>query len=175
MFSNPRNNIARFALAPGMIIADIGSGSGEYSIQAAKAVGHTGRVYAVDVQKDLLARLKKIATSENIRTIEVIAGDAEKVGGTGLREASIDGVILANILFQAEDKKGLLTEASRIIHPKGKAYVIDWKDSFGGLGPRQSDVVSSGAARALLEEGGFSVVSEFDAGDHHYGLIAEKK
>jgi ubiquinone/menaquinone biosynthesis C-methylase UbiE len=62
MFSDPRSNIDQFRLDPGMIVADLGCGSGHYTFAIAKAVAPTGRVYAVDVQKDLLVRLKTEAT-----------------------------------------------------------------------------------------------------------------
>jgi tRNA A58 N-methylase Trm61 len=66
MFSDPENNIKQFALASGMMVADFGSGSGFYSMAAARAVAPSGKVFAVDIQKDLLQKLKNGAKQNNI-------------------------------------------------------------------------------------------------------------
>src|SRR5690349_15540940 len=58
MFSEPSANLAKLGLVDGMKVVDLGAGSGFYSYEAARRVGATGRVYAVDVQKDLLERLR---------------------------------------------------------------------------------------------------------------------
>jgi precorrin-6B methylase 2 len=70
----------------GMKVVDLGAGSGFYTIEAAKLVRSGGRVYAVDVQQDLLAKLKNSAALAGLRNIEVVWGNIEKIGGTKLRE-----------------------------------------------------------------------------------------
>lgn len=174
MFSHPKEVVNKIGLTSGMVVADVGSGSGEYSIALAKAVGHEGRVYAIDVQKDLLTKVKNAASKEGIGTIEVIWGDVEKQGGSGLSDNAVDVSVLANVLFQLEDKKSAVSELVRITRPTGKIVIVDWQDSFGGLGPRAEDVVSVEDAEALFAESGFKKTSEFDAGDHHYGLILKR-
>lgn len=136
MFSDPKKNIEAFSLIPGMTIADLGAGSGAYCEPVAIAVGDKGKVYAVDVQKDLLAKIKNDANKNHILNIEVIWGDIEKVGGTKLRDGCVDGVIASNILFQLTNKEGFRAEVRRILKPGGRLFVIDWTDSFGGLGPQ---------------------------------------
>ena len=175
MFSNPMSVVKKLGIMPGMSIADVGSGAGEYSIALAKATGQPGRVYVVDVQKDMLAMVKKKASQEGIGTIEVVWGDVEKQGGAGLADNSVEISLLANVLFQLENKKSAVQEVARITKPNGKIAIVDWMDSFGGLGPKQTDVISSEMAENLFKEAGFEKVSEFDAGDHHYGLIMQKK
>jgi len=71
----------------GMKVADVGAGSGFYSLEAARKVGSSGRVYAIDVQKNLLERLRSQAISEGLGNVEVVWGNAEKIGGTKVREA----------------------------------------------------------------------------------------
>jgi hypothetical protein len=53
-------------------------------------------------------------------------------------------------------------------------FVIDWTDSFGGMGPRTADVVDKETATALFETQQFILEREFPAGDHHYGLAFRK-
>src|SRR4051812_46078127 len=108
MFSDPVKNVEKCGIQPGMDIADLGSGSGFYTIAAAKALASTGRVYSIDAQKDLLLKLKNNATREGLYNVEVIWGDIEKENGTKLRESSIDLVFLCNVLFQMADKKNII-------------------------------------------------------------------
>ncbi|MBU6430804.1 MAG: methyltransferase domain-containing protein [Patescibacteria group bacterium] len=175
MFSDPAKNIEQFGLSKGMFVADFGAGSGFYAMSAAKAVGDKGRIYAIDVQKDLLQRIKNQANTERMPNIEIIWGDVEKIGGTKLKDDSIDAVIIANILFQAAEKNNICLEATRILKRGGRALVVDWRDSFGGLGPKQSDVFSSSVAKEIFQKNNFALEREFNAGEHHYGLIFKKQ
>ena len=168
MFSDPATNLNKFSLTDGMKIADIGAGSGFYSIEAAKRVGASGRVYAVDVQKDLLERLRSVAASQGIHNIEVVWGNAEKIGGTKMRESVADRVIVSNVLFQVEKPDDFALEMKRITKPGGKIMVIDWSE-VSTLSPKT--FVSQSNAQALFEKAGFKLEQTFGAGDHHYGLI----
>ena len=175
MFSDPHQNIEQLGLSDGMIVADLGAGSGFYTFEAAKAVAPTGKVYAIDVQKDLLERLKKEAQRQNITNVDVIAGDIEKLGGTKIREASCDVCIASNVLFMIEDKKGFLLETKRILKQNGRLFLIDWAASFSQMGPNQANIVYKDDAVKLALEAGFESSREIDAGTHHYGIIFHKR
>ncbi|MFA5888990.1 MAG: methyltransferase domain-containing protein [Candidatus Paceibacterota bacterium] len=174
MFSDPVKNVEQCGIQAGMEIADFGSGSGHYSLAAGKALISTGRVYAVDIQKDLLTKLKNTATHEGVYNIEVIWGDIEKVGGTKLRDNSIDLIFLSNILFQVDSKENVIKEVKRVLRQSGRVLVIDWTDSFGGLGPKSEAVFKKEMAIDLFEKNGFHLDREILAGAHHYGLIYKK-
>ncbi len=174
-FSDPKKNIEQFTLSTGWRVADFGAGPGEYVFLAAGRVGKEGRVYAIDVQKALLSKISEDAKTKRLSNIEVICGDVEEPEGSKLKEASMDAVIASNILFQAEDKKGIAREIYRVLKPLGKVLIVDWTDSFGGLGPKNDMVVSEDMARQLCEGEGFIYERSIDAGDHHYGIIFKKK
>jgi ubiquinone/menaquinone biosynthesis C-methylase UbiE len=158
-----------------MIVADLGCGAGNYAIPAAKMVGTTGNVFAVDVQQDLLTRLKTEAMQANVHSsIDVVWGDIDEVEGSTLRPDSVDRVLLANILFQVEKNEALITEAYRIAKRGSLTLLIDWTDSFGGLGPQGSHIVPAHTARELCESVGFTFVRDISAGDHHYGMVFKK-
>jgi len=175
MFSDPKKNIEQFALLPGMRVADLGSGSGFYCLAAARAVTDSGRVYGIDLQKDLLTRLKNNAQKEGILNIEVIWGDVEVVGGTKLGDHLLDAVIISNLLFQVKNKAEVVKEAKRILKPQGRVLMVDWSESFGGLGPRPEDVVTADAVKKLFADEGFGFDKEINAGAHHYGLVFKRK
>ncbi len=175
MFSDPRHNIEQLGLSDGMIVADLGSGAGFYSFEAARAVAPMGKVYAVDVQKDLLDRLKKEAQKNHLRNIDIIVGDLDHLGGTKIRENLCDVAIVSNVLFMLEDKKTFLTEVRRILKGKGRILLIDWSASFSLMGPHPEHVVYKDTALMLLKEAGFVFEREISAGAHHYGIISRKQ
>ncbi len=168
MFSDPVENLNKLGLADGMKVVDMGAGSGFYSLEAARRVGSGGRVYAVDVQKDLLERLRSVGSAQGIRNIEVVWGDVEKIGGTKLREGIADRVVSSNILFQLEKKDDYCLEIKRIVKPGGKVLVVDWSD-VSPIGPKT--VFPQMQAEALFEKSGFKLEQTFGAGDHHYGMV----
>lgn len=170
MFSNPKHNVRKLGFKEGMKVADFGSGSGAYSLELANLVGKNGKVYAVDVQRDLLTRLQNEATQAGHENIEIIWGDMEEPGTVTLRDTYLDGVLCANILFQLKNKIAAIKEVWRVLKPGGVLAVIDWTDSFGGMGPVQNAVITQPETMLLCTDNGFAFKGEFSAGDHHYGL-----
>ena len=124
MFSDPIKNVEQCGIQPGMDIADLGSGSGHYSMAIAKALTSTGRVYAIDINKDLLTKLKNNSVKQNLFNIEVIWGDIDNLNGTKLRDYSVDMVFACNILFQIENKVEFIKEIKRILKPGGGAVIV---------------------------------------------------
>ncbi len=170
-FSDPKSNVLQMGLRDGMKVADIGAGTGHFSIAAAAVVGNSGRVYAIDVQEDLLKHLKDSAERMHKRNIETIWGNAEKVGGTKLRDQSVDAVIVSNVLFQVEHKEDFVREVKRILKSGGKLLVVDWAGAYGGMGPSPHHVVSEHVAEELFITGGFYKAKDFRAGAHHYAIV----
>jgi ubiquinone/menaquinone biosynthesis C-methylase UbiE len=157
-----------------MIVADFGAGTGFYSLAAAQKVGEEGKVFAIDVQKELLDKIKINANSQQILNIEIIWGDIEKLGGTNLQDESVDAVIVANLIFQLEDKKSAIEEIKRILRTKGRVLVVDWTDSFEGMGPQPDKIITESSAKELFMNQGFEYEKSIEAGDNHYGIILRK-
>jgi len=155
MFTNPEQNILHLGLKEGMRVADFGAGAGFYSKAASKRVGYTGKVYAIEVQKGLVKKLESDIKSWGISNIDCIWGDIETKGGTKISDNSIDVIILSNILFQVEDKLGLLDEAKRILKKGGKILLIDKDNSL----------------KELFTKRGFIFTENIFASDYHYGII----
>ena len=155
-----------------MKVIDFGAGSGFYTLEAAKRVGRNGRVFAVDVQKDLLERIRSTGKSQGLNNIEVIWGNIEKIGGTKIRDGLVDRVIVSNVLFQVEKPDELALEVKRILKSGGKVLVIDWSD-VSSLGPKTP--FSSAKAQILFEKSGFKLDQSFGAGEHHYGLVFSRQ
>lgn len=175
-FSDPRKIIQELGLREGMRVADLGAGSGHYTFVAAQKVGGNGRVYVVDIQKEVLTRLKREAESSELLNVEIIWGDIDELRGTRLADGAVDAVILTNVLFQLEHRNVAVAEVHRILKPGGKALVVDWSDSFGGIGPAAGNILSAERAQTLFLENKFTFVKDIQAlaGDHHYGFIFTK-
>lgn len=173
-FSDPEKNIEQLGLSEGAVVADLGTGSGFYALAASKAVGDSGKVLAVEIQQEVLARVVNMAKAAGLKNMEFLHGDIEENGCTKIGDNVADVAIVANVLFQVEDKVGLVNETKRILKSSGRVLVVDWKESFGGLGPQTKDVVTEATAEDLFEKAGFVFVKEIAAGDHHYGLILRK-
>lgn len=170
MFTDPLTTVLQLGLKEGMTVADFGTGSGHYAICAAHIVGNTGRVYAVDVQQDVLSRLEKEAKERNL-PIETMWADVEHASATMLRDASMDAVVLSNVLFQVRHHAHVLQEAKRVLKKGGKILVVDWSGGFGGIGPHQDHVLSKERAEELLAAAGFTKVKDAQAGPHHYAFV----
>ncbi|MEX0924838.1 MAG: methyltransferase domain-containing protein [Candidatus Paceibacterota bacterium] len=173
--TDPAHNCEQLGLQPGQHVADLGSGAGYYTIELAKRVGTEGKVFAIDVRKDLLEKVKSAARDEGFENVEVAWGNIEVENGTRLRSDSIDVVIIANTLFQIEDQAGLARETVRILKPKGTLLVVDWTGSHGGIGPVEEQVVPEEKARELFELAGLEFANSISTGEHHYGFIMENR
>jgi ubiquinone/menaquinone biosynthesis C-methylase UbiE len=170
-FADPQANILQMGLHEGMKVVDAGAGVGHYAFAAAKIVGSSGKVYAIDVQEDVLTRLRADAAHRKLRNIETIWGNLEKPGGTMLKDGSVDAVIFSNTLFQLEKKEEAIKELKRILVSGGKLLLIDWAGYYGGLGPAAAHVVSEHTAEELFIGAGFHKAKSFRGGAHHYSIL----
>ncbi len=169
-FMDPRAVITHFHFHPGDVVADFGAGVGHYLGTLSKTVGPSGRVYACEIQKNLVTRITARIHEERLGNVHPLWCDLEAPQGTKFRDGLLDAGMLINTLFQLEDKKAALTEVVRVIRKGGKLFIVDWSDSFSGLGPQPSQVLKKNEAKELLESSGFVYERDFPAADHHYGM-----
>ena len=176
-FSDPQKVIDQLECMPGQHIADFGAGSGAYTFALAERMKHMAdtKIFAIDIQKDLLARLESEATQRNYASVHVVWGDLETAKGSRLKDDSLDMVLVVNTLFQVDDQKSLMREAARVLKSGGTLVVVDWSESFGNIGPQTKDIVSEMTARTLATEAGCMFEHALEAGEHHYGFVARKK
>lgn len=170
-FSDPGQNVLQLGLRSGMKVADLGSGVGHHALAAASIVGKEGRVYAVDVQEEVLKHLASSAATQGFKNVETVWGNIEKLGGTTLKDQSMDAVILSNTLFQLDDYAGTVAEIKRILKSGGRLLVIDWAGSYNGLGPSPTAVIPEYTALELFITNGLHKLKDFRAGPHHYSIV----
>ncbi len=174
MFSNPQDIVNNLPLAQGMVVADIGAGSGFYILPISRIVGDKGKVYAVDIQQDFLTSIAHDAESAGRQNVEVVWGDVEQKGGTQLSDDICDLVLISNTLFQIEQKDVAIQEIFRILKKGGLAVVIDWSEQSTEIGRHVDHVVDEKQARQLFLKNGFVFDKSIQVGKHHYGIILKK-
>lgn len=172
-FINEDEIIAQFGIKKGMRIADLGCGAGYFSIPMARLLQNSGTVYAVDVLSAALESIKGYAKMHGLVNIELVRANVEVVGGTKIPDATVDLVVMANILFQCKEYGAVFTEAKRLLAPGGRIAVIDWIPNDAVLGPKFENCIPEETAKRLAIENGLKVVRKLQAGQTHYGFILE--
>ena len=111
-------------LEPGDVVADIGAGSGYFSIPMARMVGAEGLVYAVDIQPEMLSRLEKNAADAGVENIELILGDAD---ATNLPESSVDMALFVDVYHELEWPFEVMTSLYASMKPGGKVVLLEYR------------------------------------------------
>ena len=175
MFLHPENLVGQLGIMPGMIIADIGSGIGYFSLPLAKSIGAAGQVYAIDIHENILKRLHNDAREQGIENITILRADAERAGDIPLRDETVDMVVIINTLFQAGNHGAMISEALRILKPGGSFIVIDWQGSLASFGPASHQIVTTDFVHTLAQGNKLIYIRDIgNTGSHHYGLVFQK-
>ena len=169
---DPQTVLGVIGIMKGMVLADLGSGPGFFTIPMAQITGETGLVYAVDSNQTMLSSLKEnVAKSGlNQRIIKIIESDVTR---TGIAEESVDIVFFANVLHEVEDRKSFFQEVRRISKSSARVVDVDWKKIKTEHGPPLKERLSEDEAKQVLSENGFTVVKLMDAGPYHYEIICK--
>ena len=169
-FIDPIQILNQIELRANMTAADFGSGAGGWTIPLAKKL-EEGRVFAIDIQEEPLSALESRAKIQGISNIKKIIANAEE-RIPGLMGFSCDLVLVTDLLFQIEDKKGVFKEAKRVLKPGGRILVVEWTPE-ASLGPEDGRV-SQKEVKGIAQKLGLLLEKEFKAGDYHYALVFTK-
>lgn len=153
-------------------VLEFGCGYGTFTIPAAQLV--RGRVYAMDIEPEMLAITGTKAKAVGAENIELLQRDFV-ADGCGLADSTVDYVMLFNILH-AEERMTLLREARRVLRPSGRLAIIHWNfDASTPRGPSMNIRPKPGQCRAWAEEAEFAAISpiDIDLPPYHYGLVLE--
>lgn len=170
MFLTPDHLVRELHLQPGDRVADLGAGTGAYTIALAREVGDIGQVYAVDVHREQLTTLGGTLERQKLMNVELLWADIEK--GIPIDAYSLDAVVMSNVFYQLENIDAALSYVAKILKPEGELLVVDWTESHGGIGPHPSRVVNEERAEELAEKHGFRIMKRLPAGDYHYAFLA---
>lgn len=120
----PELLLPELALAPGMTVADIGAGTGYYTWQLAKQVGPKGRVYAVDVQPEMISMLDKQMAKRGVRNVVSVLGSETTVK---LPPASVDLAIMVDVYHELAYPAEVLDSIVHALKPGGRVVFVEYR------------------------------------------------
>lgn len=164
-FLDPEKILRKLNLKKYYLAADFGCGSGNWTIALAKLLTK-GKVIAIDILEEPLSALRMRLREEGILNVDLARADVEK--RTPILPESLDLVLITNLLFEAEDKIGVLKEAKRVLKKKGRILIVDWKED-APFGPEKK--IKKEEILEIGEKLGLKLEEEFEAGSFHFGLV----
>ncbi len=169
---NPTLIVDQLDLSRGMVVADLGSGPGFFTIPIALKLGDAGKVYAVDSSPEMLKRLTRNVRESHLpeSLVKVIHAD---VSHTSIPRRSVDLVFFADILHDLEDRLGFLTEVKRVAKSRAAIVDIDWQKIETSFGPPLEIRLSEEDSRRIMTTNGLKVTGTISAGLYHYGLVCK--
>ncbi len=159
-FINPKEIVDNLEIKPGMQVADFGCGTGFFTFPIANKIGEEGVIYALDILPEKIEVIQsqaKLAKFSNIITKRV---NLESKNGSGLNDASMDWVIIVNMLYQNKKKENIMLEAKRILKKNGKILLIDWENLDNSIGPNLKIRISKDEIMKMLIKSGFGIFKE---------------
>jgi ubiquinone/menaquinone biosynthesis C-methylase UbiE len=172
-FLDPEQILAHAGIERGETVADFGCGNGFYPVAAAKIVGQTGQVYAVDVKNDSLEATQSAAKHEGCKNVVTVHHDMEQPG-VPIPVNSCDAVILAGILHLAALQGNVMRETYRVLKTGGKVIVVEWKKESLPFGPNIVRRIAPREVIDLCAKSGFAYLHDMPADSFHYGLVFKK-
>jgi ubiquinone/menaquinone biosynthesis C-methylase UbiE len=167
----PDEVIGRLDLKPGMVVADIGAGTGFFALPFARAVAPAGMVWAVDLQPAMLKILKEKLQPEGAP--DNIGLREGKAVDTGLPDGSCDLAFLGNIWHELDELDTVLAELRRILRSGGRVAILDWRtDVPYPPGPPPEHRVAPSETEARLNSDKWRNVSFRHLGPYSYLLVA---
>lgn len=166
----------KLALKEGDTFLDLGCGAGDYSIYAAKTVGESGNIYAVDLWRDMLDKVCEEAAAHGIHNIHPVVSDIREQ--IDLPDQSIDICLIATVLHTMDfslAKTKLFAELKRVIKPFGKLAVIECKKENSPYGPPLHMRISPEELKKGLDEYGFKTIEDTDLGRNYMVIFALKQ
>lgn len=158
-------------LRPGMVVADIGAGTGYFAIPIGSAVGRTGKVFAVDFQQEMLAKLREKLNAPDVpHNLELVAGSATE---TRLPDRGCDLAFYANIWHELDDHSASLREAERIVRRDGRIAILDWRPEVSGPpGPPAGHRIAPATVAQVLQANHWECESTVNIGAYSYMIVA---
>jgi SAM-dependent methyltransferase len=141
------------SIGPGKTVADIGAGSGWFTVRAAKRVTSTGVVYAVDINPEALQYITRRMQKEHLQNVKTLLG---KPDNAGLPANKIDSVLLLKTYHEIAEPVALLRNLRASLKPGARVGIID-RDGNGEDHGVHKEVVLHEA-----EEAGYSLLEEHD-------------
>jgi SAM-dependent methyltransferase len=165
--------VQAIGIHPGMTVADVGAGTGFYTMLFARAVGDYGTVYAVDISEAFVADIERRAAEYRVSNVVTIVNDQKD---THLPADSVDLVFLCDTYHHLEYPNSMLGSIARALKEDGELVLIDFRRELGFSSPWVMSHVRANKEQVTTEvlEAGFELVEELDLLRENYVLRFRK-
>jgi ubiquinone/menaquinone biosynthesis C-methylase UbiE len=168
IWQKPDQIMDALGIAEAAIVADVGAGSGWFTIRLARRVGPNGRVYAQDVQQEMLAAISRRVQREGLSNVEPVLGQGSN---PKLLAGKLDAVLVVDTYHESEDPVMFLTNLARALKPQGRIGIVDFKLEGGGPGPPIDERVGPETVVAEAAKAGLRLLSQETFLPYQYFLI----
>lgn len=160
---NPIDTLKRIGLQNGNTVCDIGAGTGIFTLAASRMTEN--KVYALEIDCEMLSLIRERAKSEGIHNIELVKVENESLN---IESNSIDLALIVTVLHEIKNKPTFLTEVLRMLKPNGNVAIIEFHKRDTPMGPPIDHRIACGELSQLLRKYGFNKKCEFDLGQNFY-------
>lgn len=149
---NPSKAIQLLDLKPGMVVADVGAGSGYYSTRIAQLVGPSGKVYANDIQPEMLALLKKQVRRQGLTNVEPVLGTEQD---PKLPAGCCDVILMVDVYHELSHPQQVLQKLLASLKPAGRLVLLEYRKEDPYVPIRPEHKMSVKEVRIEVEGEGF--------------------
>jgi ubiquinone/menaquinone biosynthesis C-methylase UbiE len=171
-WQKPREVVDALRLKPGAAVADIGAGSGYFSVRFAAVVGPQGTVYAGDIDAGLIDYLKQRAVKAGLQNLKPVLGQPDD---PLLPADSVDLVFICDVIHHIENRGLYYAKLAQTLHPGGRLVIVDFQKQELPVGPPAAMKIAKPDLIAEVEQAGFALREEFDFLPYQYFLVFEPK
>lgn len=168
---NPEGALDAIGIRPGMIVADIGAGTGYMSLRLAKRVGPTGKVYSNDIQPEMLKRLRKNADSAKLHNIETVLGTEVD---PKLPAGQMDLVLLVDVYHEFSSPQKMLRKIRETLKPDGRLVLLEYRKEDPSIPIRPEHKMAVAEVKKELEAEGFRLSQTLEPLPVQHILIFKK-
>jgi ubiquinone/menaquinone biosynthesis C-methylase UbiE len=151
--------IEQLAIKPGWTICDMGCGNGFYTIPMAKLTGAEGKVFAVDIQPEMLDMLGRVANDEDVENIEPILG---KEFDPQLPAESVDLLLMVDVYHEFAYPEPMLQAIRAALKPDGVVALAEYREEDPEVPIRPLHKMSKKQIMKEYQANGFRLVREYD-------------
>lgn len=159
-------------IRPGMEVADIGAGAGYFSLKLAERVGETGKVYATDIQPEMLALLDKRASEAGVTNIEKILG---KPDDANLPANSVDLILMVDVYHEFSEPQAMLAGMRQALRADGRLVLLEYRKEDPSIPILEDHKMSVKQVKREIEPEGFKLVKVLHELPRQHILIFKKR
>jgi ubiquinone/menaquinone biosynthesis C-methylase UbiE len=172
VWQRPEQIMDALNIAEGSVVADLGAASGWFTIRLARRVGPNGRVYAEDIQPQMIEVIKRRLPLENPdNNVVVRLGTA---ADPGLPVGALDAVLISDAYHEMSQPVALLRNAARALKPDGRIGIVEFTKTGGGPGPEMNERVDPERVIREANEAGLRLIAQPDTLRYQYMLVFAK-